>query len=243
MAVRSPSAYEKSIFINCPFDRDYQDLMLAIVFSVAAHRLLPRSARETEGDPEPRFSRILGAIAGSKYSIHDLSRSTGEDSGNLARFNMPLELGMAAAFRFEREGSRRPHRWLALVPDGYAYQSFISDLAGFDPGRHDSSVHPLSARCLPGSGRKKTSLTRCRHLCRSFRALHITDVSSSICRRRHSISKLGPMLYRRRLEPFRVRNCQSAANRFSTDALSPNVRLTCAYRSTLPGPKTKLPPS
>src|ERR1022692_2420053 len=72
MAVRSPSAYEKSVFINCPFDRDYQDLMLAIVFSVAAHRLLPRSARETEGDPEPRFSRILGAIAESKYSIHDL---------------------------------------------------------------------------------------------------------------------------------------------------------------------------
>ena len=143
MAVRSPSAYEKSVFINCPFDRDYQDLMLAIVFSVAAHRLLPRSARETEGDPEPRFSRILGAIAGSKYSIHDLSRSTGEDGGNLARFNMPLELGMAAAFRFEREGSRRPHRWLALVPDGYAYQSFISDLAGFDPGRHDSSVSSI----------------------------------------------------------------------------------------------------
>src|ERR1022692_558572 len=98
MAVRSPSAYEKSVFINCPFDRDYQDLMLAIVFSVAAHRLMPRSARGTEGDPEPRFSRILGAIAGSKYSIHDLSRSTGEDGGNLARFNMTLELGMAAPF-------------------------------------------------------------------------------------------------------------------------------------------------
>ena len=53
---------------------------------------------------------------------------------------MPLELGMAAAFRFEREGSGRPHRWLALVPDGFAYQRFISDLAGFDPARHDSSV-------------------------------------------------------------------------------------------------------
>jgi hypothetical protein len=53
---------------------------------------------------------------------------------------MPLELGMAAAFRFERHGSDRPHRWLALVPDGYAYQRFVSDLAGFDPARHDSSV-------------------------------------------------------------------------------------------------------
>jgi hypothetical protein len=53
---------------------------------------------------------------------------------------MPLELGMAAAFRFERENSDRPHRWLALVPEGYAYQSFVSGLAGFDPARHDGSV-------------------------------------------------------------------------------------------------------
>jgi hypothetical protein len=114
--------------------------MLAAVFSVVAHGFVPRSARETEGDPEPRFSRILKTIAACKYSIHDLSRSTGEGDDNLARFNMPLELGMAAAFRFEREGSARPHRWLALVPEGYAYQRVISDLAGFDPARHDSSV-------------------------------------------------------------------------------------------------------
>ena len=51
--------FEKSVFINCPFDSDYQDLMLAIVFSVAAHGFVPRTARESEGDPEPRFSRIF----------------------------------------------------------------------------------------------------------------------------------------------------------------------------------------
>jgi hypothetical protein len=56
---------------------------------------------------------------------------------------MPLEFGMAAAFRFERETSNRPHRWLALVPEGYAYQSFVSDLAGFDPARHDGSVFSI----------------------------------------------------------------------------------------------------
>src|ERR1700730_13896342 len=127
--------YEKSCFINCPFDPEYRAQMLAAVFSVAAHGFVARSARETEGDPEPRFSRILTTIAACKYSIHDLSRSTGAGDGNLARFNMPLELGMAAAFRFEREGSIRPHRWLALVPEGYVYQKVISDLAGFDPAR------------------------------------------------------------------------------------------------------------
>jgi hypothetical protein len=59
MAGRPQPAYEKSVFINCPFDHDYQDILLAVVFSVVAHGFLPRSARETEGDPEPRFSRIL----------------------------------------------------------------------------------------------------------------------------------------------------------------------------------------
>src|SRR5690348_14898316 len=129
-------AYEKSVFINCPFDPEFRDLMLAIVFTVAAHGLVPRSARETDGSSEARFLRILKTLSASKYSIHDLSRFTGEGINNFARFNMPLELGMACSLRFERElGKSRPHNWLVLVPKGFAYQKFVSDLAGFDPGK------------------------------------------------------------------------------------------------------------
>ena len=98
MIGRPPPAYEKSVFINCPFDPEYRDLMLASVFSVSAHGFVPRSARETQGDADPRFSRILTTIAASKYSIHELSRSTGEGGENLARFNMPLELGDGCRF-------------------------------------------------------------------------------------------------------------------------------------------------
>jgi len=136
---RLQPAYEKSLFINCPFDSDFRDLLLAIVFSVAAHGFVPRSARETEGTAEPRIARILQTLADSKYSIHDLSRFSGEGEDNIARFNMPLELGMAAALRFERVGTGRPHNWLVLVPEGHVYQRFISDLAGFDPGKHTQS--------------------------------------------------------------------------------------------------------
>ena len=115
--------------INCPFDPQFQDLLLAIVFTVSAHGLVPRSARETDGSPEPRFSRILRTMSESKYSIHDLSRFTGEGVDNHARFNMPLELGMACALRFEREASDRQHNWLVLVPEGFSYHKFVSDLA------------------------------------------------------------------------------------------------------------------
>jgi hypothetical protein len=139
MSGEAQPAYEKSVFINCPFDPDFRDLLLAIVFTVAAHGFVARSARETEGTAEPRISRILQTLAGSKYSIHDLSRFSGEGTDNLGRFNMPLELGMAAALRFERMGTARPHNWLVLVPDGYLHQRFISDLAGIDPGKHTSA--------------------------------------------------------------------------------------------------------
>jgi hypothetical protein len=54
----------------------------------------------------------------SKYSIHDLSRFTVEGADNHARFNMPLELGMAFALRSERESSSRQHNWFVLVPEG-----------------------------------------------------------------------------------------------------------------------------
>ena len=114
-----------------------------MVFAVASHGFVPRSSRETEGNAEPRFLRILRTLSNSKYSIHDLSRFTGEGVDNFARFNMPLELGIACALRFEREQSARPHNWLLLVPEGFSYQKFVSDLAGFDPSRHSQTVESV----------------------------------------------------------------------------------------------------
>ena len=46
------------------------------------------------------MDRITRAILSSKYSIHDLCRCRGEGDANLARFNMPLELGVSMAQRF-----------------------------------------------------------------------------------------------------------------------------------------------
>ena len=56
---------------------------------------MPRSAVESGTVSEPRIGRIVRALANSKYSIHDLTRCTGEGIENIARFNMPVELGMA----------------------------------------------------------------------------------------------------------------------------------------------------
>jgi hypothetical protein len=82
----------------------------------------------------------MGALTSSKYSIHDLSRCQGEGDDNFARFNMPLELGMAMAQRFVGHRAARSHDWLTLVPRGHAHKRFISDLAGFDPVEYDTTA-------------------------------------------------------------------------------------------------------
>lgn len=128
----------RSVFINCPFDAEYSSLFEAIVFATVCCGFVPRSALESGTVSEPRLTRIIRALHGCKYSIHDLSRCSGEGGDNFARFNMPLELGMAMALRFMDPESE--HDWLVLVPEGHSYHRFISDLAAYDPAAHNGSV-------------------------------------------------------------------------------------------------------
>ncbi len=89
------------------------------------------------------MARITRAIFQSKYSIHDLSRCRGEGDANLARFNMPLELGIAMARRFLNKRAVDRHDWLVIVPLGHQYNRYVSDLAGFDQVIHDGSERSL----------------------------------------------------------------------------------------------------
>jgi len=86
------------------------------------------------------MQRILDAMAACRYSIHDLSRCKGEGDVNLARFNMPLELGIAMT---HKHVAVTEHDWLVLVPDGHAYAQFASDLAGYDPHHHSETAESV----------------------------------------------------------------------------------------------------
>lgn len=136
----------KSVFINCPFDDAYASMFDAIVFATVCCGFMPRSSLETGTIAEPRLARITRAIFNSRYSIHDLSRCGGEGDENLARFNMPLELGIAMARRFA--GPAPEHDWLVLVPKGHAYLRFISDLAAYDPATHDGSAESVTVAVI-----------------------------------------------------------------------------------------------
>jgi len=92
------------------------------------------------------MDRIAKAVFSSKYSIHDLSRCRGEGNEGLARFNMPLELGIAIGRRIA--AGPNEHDWLILVPENHQYVRFISDLAGFDPKTHNGSVESVVSRVM-----------------------------------------------------------------------------------------------
>ena len=130
----------KSVFVNCPFDEEFEPTFDAIVFATVCCGFMPRSALETGSVAESRIERIVRAVFSSRYSIHDLSRCKGEGSEQLARFNMPLELGIAMARRFMAPTEDMKHDWLLLVPEEHQYLKFVSDLAGFDPLRYDGTT-------------------------------------------------------------------------------------------------------
>lgn len=128
------------IYINCPFDQAYSQSLDAILFTIVLYSFEPRSAVDHGRVSEPRIQRISEALLSSRYSIHDLSRCYGEAPDNLARFNMPLELGMAIAL--QRVAT---HDWLALVPEGRVHLHFASNLAGFDLLNHDGTPEKIAA--------------------------------------------------------------------------------------------------
>jgi len=133
-------APERSVFINCPFDAEYRPLFDAIVFAITSCGYIPRCALETGNISDPRMDQIYKALTSSRYSIHDLSRCKGEGDASLARFNMPLEFGIAFGKAYLKYKGQRLHDWLVLLPSGHFYKQCVSDLGGYDPYTHMNTV-------------------------------------------------------------------------------------------------------
>jgi len=131
------STFSASVFINCPFDRAYVPLFEAIVFCVIDSGFIPRCALEEPDAGEPRVHRIRRLIAGSQYSIHDLSRI--ELTQDLPRFNMPFELGLDLGARVFGNRAMSRKRFLILDSKRYRYQQVLSDIAGQDIRAHENA--------------------------------------------------------------------------------------------------------
>ena len=124
--------FDKNVFVNCPFDREYRHILQAILFCLVRCGLRPRIASERSDAGEPRIEKILELIESSRYSIHDLSRCQAREAGEHYRLNMPFELGMDFACRRYGGQPLSGKMILILEEEPYRYQAAISDLAGSD---------------------------------------------------------------------------------------------------------------
>ena len=128
------SKYSQNVFINCPIDDQYNPLFQAIVFTIHRLGLRPRCSREVYDSGGSRLEKIMDIMADCKYGIHDISRT--QSTGNLPRFNMPLELGIDLGFRRAGGSVYQSKRHLIMDTAKYRYMKFISDLNGRDPIAH-----------------------------------------------------------------------------------------------------------
>jgi hypothetical protein len=125
-------AFEKNVFVNCPFDEKYLPLLRPLLFTVIYLGLRPRIALEAIDSGALRLNRIIELIRESKFSIHDLSRSEATVPGELYRLNMPFELGIDFGCRLFGRPRQREKRTLVLEAKPHRYKVSISDLAGAD---------------------------------------------------------------------------------------------------------------
>ena len=140
-------AYRRcQVFLNYPFDCDFESMAQAMHFCVIAGGLIPVCAKDLSVPDRPRLEMLVDAISNCQYSAHDLSRFTGMGDRNLARFNMPLELGMAIFHAVTT--SPLGHCYAIFVPTDHDYHAFVSDLSGLDPiCYHNDETELLSRMC------------------------------------------------------------------------------------------------
>jgi len=140
MATPAPVPYDESVFLNCPFDRQYKPLLDAVLFCVHDCGFVARIALQDVGGAV-RLARIIEMIRGSRYSIHDLSRI------GTPRLNMAFECGIFVGAQEFGTGRQRGKDLLVLDSVRNRYKKTMSDASGLDGAAHDND--PLNAiRCV-----------------------------------------------------------------------------------------------
>ena len=128
--------YENSVFINCPFDKEFAPLLEAILFCVVRAGLIPRLASESLEGGQSRLEKILDLIERCRVSIHDLSRAKSASAGETFRMNMPFELGLDMGRRRAPDVETNDKRFIIFEKEPYELKRCLSDLAGVDVEFH-----------------------------------------------------------------------------------------------------------
>jgi hypothetical protein len=137
------ATYETSVFINCPFDSDYEVLFRALVFAVEDCGFEAHCSLEAANAGEVRISKIARLISGCRHGIHDLSRTELHPVHRFPRFNMPLELGLFLGAQWYGSRKQKDKNCLILERRQDDHRNCCSDIAGQDITAHEGD--PLKA--------------------------------------------------------------------------------------------------
>jgi hypothetical protein len=132
-----PLVSPNSVFLNIPYDDEFQDLYLAYIVGLHQLGFDPKIASGIPGG-ERRLDRILALIQTCRYSIHDLSRvELSAAQPATPRFNMPLELGLTITWA---KLHPKRHTWFLWESTPRRLQKSMSDLDGTDPYIHRGTI-------------------------------------------------------------------------------------------------------
>lgn len=124
------------VFVNVPFDPEYEPLFIALISGLASLGLRPRSVLEVTTTKD-RLNRLVSLLETTSFSVHDISRvQLSGKSHRLPRFNMPFELGLAVAVAQLAKKRSWNHEWRVFEAVNYRLQTSLSDLNGYDPLIH-----------------------------------------------------------------------------------------------------------
>ena len=153
----------ESVFLNIPYDNEFEDLYVAYIVGLTQLGLDVNATLAVSN--QGRLETIIGLIAKSDYSIHDLSRI--EISKGIPRFNMPVELGLALYRSYVTKGR---HRVYVFESKPYRTQRSTSDINGIDPQIHHGTPKGVMAG-LRNILRQPGDVTTVPEMLRSYRAV------------------------------------------------------------------------
>ncbi len=134
----------KHVFINCPYDESYSQLMRCLVFTVVSLGYVPRLAIESSDASMLRLNKIYDLINESRISIHDLSMIKSKEADQYFRLNMPFELGLDFGYkRYGKSESCKSKKYLILGSGDYGYMKALSDISGIDIKYHNDDIDML----------------------------------------------------------------------------------------------------
>ncbi len=127
------------VFLNIPYDSQFQDLYIAYVVGLTQ---LGLDVTATLAHPnQDRLAKIIELIEKCTFSIHDLSRI--EASRGIPRFNMPLELGIALY-----RSTKAKHDVYVFESKAFRAQRSTSDINKMDPRIHSGSPKGILSALL-----------------------------------------------------------------------------------------------